>query len=117
LIETLKELQPNIADKLTNLENLREHGYQERSGPGFHIMALEKDIVGTFLDIAGFDRKQEFRVQLTDEAAPFLKSVVGSKTLEEYSITHDMLVIGNIHQHFKTYQGVLLNILSVQEGN
>lgn len=70
------------------------------------MMALEKDVVGTFLDIAGFDRKQEFRVRLSDEAVPFLKNVVGSKTLEEYSITHDMLVIGNVHQHFiKSYQG------------
>src|SRR5579859_4018419 len=105
LLETLKELQPNIADELDNLTKLREYGYQERSGPGFDIMNLEKAMVGTFLDIGGFDRKQELRVQLTDGPAPFLKNLVGCKTLEEYSITHDMLVIGNTLDHFKSYQG------------
>lgn len=108
LIESIKELRPAIAEQLMNLIDLRENGYKKKNGPGFDIMALEKDVVGTFLDIAGFDRKKELQVQLSEDAVPFLKNVVGCKTLEEFIINHDLLVIGNAHQQFKSYQGCII---------
>jgi hypothetical protein len=98
LLSAIKRLRPALADDLDELDRLRLLSMDARRGPGYDIMAHERDAVGLALDIFGLDRDaelSEWRPNSTNTPAPFLQGLPQVYMLEDQMIFHDTMAFGD----------------------
>jgi hypothetical protein len=103
LLDVIKQLRPDAAEDLENLEELRRTSKRTLRREGYEIMAQEKDAVGVALDIfsrgtreiARHNLLSQVRADVRVKPAPFLKSIKRTRLIEDVMINHDSFVFGD----------------------
>jgi hypothetical protein len=96
IIQTIKELRPQISNDIDRLYELKDQNYQLTSTEKI-TLAEEKDAVNISLRIANFDEKEILNwspPKISGKVLPFLKGIEKVELLEDSMIAHDTKVFG-----------------------
>ncbi|MGH6617129.1 hypothetical protein [Sphingomonas sp.] len=95
VIDALRQLAPDIADRMTRFSNQRARALAQLSDRTRDALAQQKESVGLALKIAGFDTRilQAWAPPTDAQPSSFLDGLPGARVREDAMVAHDLGIL------------------------